>query len=1525
MILSPGCWGFFLNQTLYTGGEGREVDIPHFKATQMKQHWSPALFKDFHRAEHDACGIVSALEKRRIPTKENIMTCIQALVKMNHRAGFINGEGDGVGVHIDLPKALWMEKLAAAGQNPEIANDPSFTVGHIFINRTADVEKIKETIKQQFQQFGLSMIFESDRVTHSRALGPIALRQEPVFWQVALLPSQNCHYLSRRLFELLIDIEQDENVHVASLSHFHVVYKVMGAGDILPKYYEDLANPLIASTITLGHNRYSTNTLSNFFRVQPFSVLGHNGEINTIAKLREEALMIDVPLPKDGSDSQDLSRTIETLICRHDYSLFEAMDLMFPPIINEIKSYPSHLQDLYTYIREAWGHFSQGPAGIISRYGDEAVFSVDSLGLRPLWKLETEDRFIFSSEPGIIPTSEYTGEPKPLAPGEKIGFKWGANGAIQMFEYADFQEEVYARFAKRFDISNFRKRLEPPALAKHVFMASTNKVHNGQYAAFGWDREHIQLLEQMAEKGAEPIRSLGHDAPLAAIDNGRKNLADFIKESVAVVTNPAIDRDRETEHFSTRTIIGKRPALFGEQDVSYAIELASPILVEGKLGHECADLLQHPSYDQIVHSFQAKKLAYTISATFSADETIPDALQRLSAEACDAVRSGKTLLVIDDSQAHQREHLWLDPLLVTSMLDHSLVEQGLRRHCSILLRSGAIRSLHDFIVVYGLGADAISPYLMMATVASESTPLPVVHLFNALNKGLEKVISTIGIHELRGYSRLFSSIGLHNDVADTLKIDNFFGSDSLTHNFASLKEDAIARLADYGDESAKPRKTFHLFPRIWKAIGEVAQTGVYDHYREKLTELETETPTTIRHLLDLKKTKNSLLAEKVDISVGEHSLPFVIASMSFGSQNEVAFRAYAEAADRLNMISLNGEGGEIKDMLGKYPRSRGQQIASGRFGVNAELLNSSNLLEIKIGQGAKPGEGGHLPGSKVTAKIAEARNATIGSDLISPSNNHDIYSIEDLAQMIAELKTANDQAKVAVKVPVVPNIGTIAVGIAKAGADIITLSGFDGGTGAARIHALQHVGLPVEIGVKAAHNALLEAGLRNKVEIWADGGIKSALDVIKIMLLGANRIGFGTLSMIAIGCTTCRGCHLDTCHVGIATQIESEAQAKEHGLRRFVPRQFNAAVQGLVHLFTAFGHELKMLTASLGYERLQDLVGRSDLLEQTRGFDQLNLASLLNVLEIEQFSQKEAAASLEEPQMLVAAGAEYLDHRVEDLHRSREFSTVTSEQRVLGSRVSCHRVRGRLDGSYKKLPNITLRFKNGSIPGNGLGAYNSHGIDIHVDGGAQDGIGKTSFGGSILIFKSKGKDGKFYNGSVGKGFGYGAQKGLLVAQGNADARAGIRLSGADLIIGGQVTAPIPEQEHGNIGARANIKGFAFEYMTNGRGLVLGDPGPWICAGMTGGVVYLRHQPEMGLTRAALERRIAKGAQVRIEPLNGQGRADVKALLSQYIALLIEHEQEQEAEALKPLLEHPEHHFFQISPTKEQADPSVSTE
>src|SRR5919201_299177 len=367
---------------------------------------------------------------------------------------------------------------------------------------------------------------------------------------------------------------------------------------------------------------------------------------------------------------------------------------------------------------------------------------------------------------------------------------------------------------------------------------------------------------------------------------------------------------------------------------------------------------------------------------------------------------------------------------------------------------------------------------------------------------------------------------------------------------------------------ARLEPAFRIWPRAWKSALAVANgEAPYASYAEKLRELETSHPVSLRHLLELARPLDGEVAKAADTSAGEHPPPFFISSMSFGSQGETAYRAYAEAMARLDMLCVNGEGGELPDLIGRYPRNRGQQIASGRFGVSALLANSSNYLEIKIGQGAKPGEGGHLPARKVSAKVALARNARPGVDLISPSNNHDIYSIEDLSQFIEELKTINPKARVAVKVPVVPGIGIIAIGIAKADADIIYLTGYDGGTGAARSHSLRYVGLPAEIGVVEAHRALTESGLREKVEIWADGGVRSAADVIKLMCLGANRVGFGTLPMVAIGCTICRDCQLGTCHTGITTQIENTEQAQSMGLKHFVPRDFEQATQALVNVF----------------------------------------------------------------------------------------------------------------------------------------------------------------------------------------------------------------------------------------------------------------------------------------------------------------------------------------------------------------------
>jgi glutamate synthase (NADPH/NADH) large chain len=702
----------------------------------------------------------------------------------------------------------------------------------------------------------------------------------------------------------------------------------------------------------------------------------------------------------------------------------------------------------------------------------------------------------------------------------------------------------------------------------------------------------------------------------------------------------------------------------------------------------------------------------------------------------------------------------------------------------------------------------------------------------------------------------------------------------------------------------------------------------------------------MRHIMGLNGVREPIAdASTVDAGIGHHDYPIVISSMSFGSQSEPAFRAYAEAAKATNILCVNGEGGEIRDMYGKYRKWRGQQVASGRFGVSAEMLNSSYVAEIKIGQGAKPGEGGHLPGKKVSEKVAAARNAAPGTDLISPSNNHDLYSIEDLAELIDELKTVNPDVRVSVKVPVVPNIGTIGLGIAKAGADIITLSGFEGGTGAARQHALRHVGLPSDIGTRAVHRALMEAGLRNRVEIWADGGYRTGHDIVKLHCLGANRVGFGTLAMVSLGCTICRGCQLDTCHVGIATQIETVEQADEHGLKKFTPQEVDVAAESCARFFAAMGEEVKQVVASLGYDRAQDLVGRYDLLEQVAAHDSVDLAPLITPLEefldLEPIDLPVAATEdvRAEAGLVVARPIrmeeKQASHQIAalagDICSGRtirnEFPRATdADDRVLGTELAGAIARQRIfeDGPESNDEVLaSLEFNGGSVAGQGLGAFNAYGVSIRVEGGAQDGVGKTMLGGSIAILKGKGAKGKRVNGSVGKSFAYGAQRGRLYVQGSADSRFCIRLSGADVVLAGEPEENI-DDSRGCVVDRANAKGFAFEYMTSGRALVLGDLGPWACAGMTGGRVYVRHNA-FGIDRDAIVRRLGEGAKVMLKDLDAEGLIDIDDLTQHYAKELRATGQDEEADRVLHLAADATSNFLMIVPEKVQADPSISTE
>ncbi|MDX1992451.1 MAG: glutamate synthase-related protein, partial [bacterium] len=1065
------------------------------------------------------------------------------------------------------------------------------------------------------------------------------------------------------------------------------------------------------------------------------------------------------------------------------------------------------------------------------------------------------------------------------------------------------------------------------------------KITIKSMAALGWERYHTEIIDAMAQTKKELVGSLGWDGPLAALSKTRVNVADYFKEVVAVVTNPAIDLERERAQFSTRMVLGMRP-LVGQVATpdEPCIELETPFLVGGHpdLGslselREVAAKHGTMTLEDLLDHFGTRAVLLSMSAAL--DETIEQAVERLQSEAVNAVLDGARLLVLDDTDVFDGQRLWIDPNLLTAAVDRALRqaddgEISLRRFVGIVVRSGALRDMHDLALCVSMGANGVLPYAMYA-VALGIAPRPSKDVLSseqiiarlgsavaAMTTGIQKITSTIGCHELRGYGHSFGGVGLAKSVSAIFGMPNYFGSEGRGLTWSQLKAEAEERAAELrGEKKNKLENPDRFYPKMWKKAEDVAHGEMtLEEYTQVLLNLEETQPVSIRHILGLKPSSKEVNPADVDLTTGEHDLPVLIGAMSFGSQGELAYKAYAEAAYRLNILCVNGEGGELSDIMGKYPRNRGQQVASGRFGVNIEFLNSCGLIEIKIGQGAKPGEGGQLPGYKVTEQVAAARKTVPGVSLISPANNHDLYSIEDLAQLIDELKTANPLAKVSVKIPVVPGVGIIAVGVAKAGADIINITGYEGGTGAARAHALRHVGLPSEIGVWLAHRALIESGLRDDVELWCDGGMKSGRDVVKLLCLGANRVGFGTLAMVAVGCTICRGCHEGTCHVGITTHIKTKEEATLKGLKSFEPRDYDRAVEGICNVFNMLSDDIRKWTAKLGFTRTRDLVGRADLLEQIDMHDRIDLTPLLRrAPTVSKKQMPPGGRRVTRPRNTLSK--QITSIVAENIKRGEPEITYDDEQvmamdRALGTHLSGALKRGEIK-HCEEIEAIHLSFSNSAIPGNGLAAFLDAPINVMVEGGAQDGVAKGAKGGTVTVLKGLNHDGQRIDGSVGKSFAYGAQGGVFIVQGDADTRACIRLSGADVIFGGEIEKPLRDED-GCLGTRANLKGYAFEYMTSGRALVLGDPGPWMCAGMTGGVIYQRVQPEMGLTLDALRRRIAIGATVEIFPLDEQGIEDVRELLGKYIQTLEVNNQAEATEHLYGLLRRPQDFFVKIT-------------
>lgn len=1516
--------------------------------------------------ERDGCAIYMSVRKHGLSTFGTLKRSLDSLVRMGHRTGFVDGEGDGAGVQTDIPRELWGRKLSQAGLRSSLATHPGFWVGHLFVPRHQDYNEISEAVNDSFRQSGLNLLLETCPAVRPEALGRSALHDPPVFWQLA--GYSETLDVEKRLLAVQLQLEERFRIHFASLSTNTVVYKVRGSVEALSRYYPDLKDRNYDTSLVLCHARYSTNTVSTFERAQPFALLGHNGEINTIDRFCVEARQIGVQLPYLASDSQNVDRTLHTLCIEYGLDLFEAIEMIFPPVARQVEEMPSDLRAVYTRLRQTFGPYAQGPAGIIARCRDAAVASVDALGLRPLWYFETEKEHILSSERGAIFFENMLGDARPLAPGEKIGFRIQRGKRIEIFEDSHIKQYVMNTAFQR----------EAPQLARRYWSGEkgsgeelsssdcgdesgpqkTPATCTAQWsdpqrvcaidlkllAAAGWRQEHFIDIRRMVKSSKDLLTSLGFDGPLAALDPNRCNLADYFKEKVAVVTNPAIDRGREMEAFSTGSLVGARPGV-GQAPHSDDILLlvrtpllsgGHPLLGDAEVSRTVAEQVGSLSIEDLLAAFAGRTLCLDLG--LQKRESVETALKRLRQTAVQAVQNGIQCLVLDDNQAMYEGRAWLDPLLATAVVDEILRQTGggpdtLRRRTGLIIRSASVRNLHDIVLLSGLGADAINPYAMLAAsvgiLEGEAEPDPQeklerqLCLLRLLTTGLEKVISTVGCHELRGYGRMCSSIGLAPSVALSLHSPNFLGSEQAGVTWKALNADSQARRAclTQNDPPQPLPKTPHFYPAYWKKVSDFARGELdYSAVQASYQGLTETNPVALRHLLGFKASARPLAAGDVDLHIREHNLPLVIGAMSFGSQSELAFRAYAHAASALNIVCINGEGGELPGIIGLYKHNRGQQVASGRFGVNAEFLNSASVIEIKIGQGAKPGEGGMLPGKKITTQVAAARHTTPFVPLLSPSNNHDLYSIEDLAQLIEEIKLVNPEALISVKCPVVPDIGVIAVGIAKAGADIINLSGYDGGTGAARKHAIEHVGLPAEVGILQAHRALVDAGIRYKVELWCDGGMKSGADAVKMILLGANRVGFASLAMIAIGCTVCRQCNKGQCRAGIATQIRTIDEAEKAGIKNFTPLDYLHAVDRLTRLFNGVGEEMRQITAQLGANCLQDLVGRADLLTQTRLHEKIDLSAMFAPVPVRERIDLEPGVGrlLTRPRnsltrMMSELVLEIVSHEEKEITYQDE---VMAFDRALGSHLAGELARNPSLG--EKIDILHLRFGPSSIAGNGFASWITDKIDLLIEGGAQDGVGKGANGGRVAVMKGLNKDGQRIDGSVGKSFAYGAMRGTFIVQGNADSRACIRLSGASVVLGGEITSPIDDAK--GIGTQANLKGYACEYMTSGQVVILGDPGPYAFSGMTGGVVYQMLTPMLGFDQAALQRRLARGSSVAIEPLHNGDREALRSLLGHYIKALEQTHQIEVIDHIQELCEERnlEERFVKIVPVLGEA-------
>ena len=1404
--------------------------------------------------ERDSCGIGFVADLRGRRRHELLVRAIEALGNLTHRGavGSDGSTGDGAGILTQIPRDLLLDELDA--HDVTLASGDSFAVGVFFLQRGSKEQRRQalEEVERQLERSGLELLGWRTVPTRREALGEDARRSCPEVLQALLrLPAglgdaagERLLYLTRRRIERTAAA----GLYVVSLSHRTVVYKAMCRAHQLADFYPDLTDPRYATAIALFHQRFSTNTMPQWRLAQPFRLLGHNGEINTIQgnanwmasrerELRSSLWGPEVEelfpvLQEGGSDSAFLDNALELLVM-FGRDLLHSLMMLIPeaPRAGRDPELQAFI-DYHAALMEPW----DGPAAVVVSDGRIAAAVLDRNGLRPqrFWVTD-DDLVILGSETGIVdlPPGRIVHKGR-LGPGQILAVDTERHELLEdeaiKRRYA--LRRPYRQWVERHLVSAPRRAASLPfALLEEDDAPERERLQR----AFGYSREVFErILDPMLRDGKQPVGSMGDDTPPAVLSQQPQLLYRYFKQRFAQVTNPAIDSIRERMAFSLETMVGSWGCVIDEvPEAAHLLRFATPFLCEETLNWLLG--LEDPRLQSRV-----------LDAVFPAEDGtvgLREGVDALCAGAEAAVDAGATLIVLSDRRL-DRHHAPIPMLLATSAVHRHLIRVRKRMQVSLVCDTGEPREDHHFACLIGFGATLIHPWLAIRGVAQRARlydlePVAAVDRYlKSAEEGFLKIMAKLGVCAVASYqgAQLFEVLGLQRELVER----HFTGTPARVGGagWERIARDVLQRhheawavegFADRGlFRFRKDGERHALHPGVFTALHKAVRSRQPAAFRDYQRNVDETPPTSLRDLLAYERAATPVPLEEVE-STEAVLRRFCTAAMSHGALSREAHEAVAVAMNRIGGRSNSGEGGEAAERFTPYgeegrPRllSRWQpeagdhgnsaikQVASGRFGVTAHYLRSARELEIKIAQGSKPGEGGQIPGTKVTEEIAGLRHAVPGVSLISPPPHHDIYSIEDIAQLIFDLKRVHPEARVGVKLVSGFGVGTIAAGVAKAHANYVHISGDCGGTGASPISSIRHAGMPWELGLAEAQQVLVQCGLRDRVTLRVDGGFKTGRDVVMAALLGADEFGFGTVPLIALGCVMARQCHLNTCPVGIATQ--------DPELRRKMP----GTPDQVVAFLTFVGEQVRMILAELGLRSLGEAVGRNDLLRQRDSVGSAEWVDLSWLLEPAVAPARHEGVTIAPPYQGMEAGLDerlWADARASVHARApvRLSYAITNRDRTVGARISGD-IAERTAGAG--LPRATIDVELHGTAGQSFGGFLVPGVRLVLFGEAQDYVGKGMSGGEIAIRPPReAVFASHENVIAGNTILYGAIGGSFFAAGRVGERFCVRNSGAEAVVEGC-------GDHG------------CEYMTGGIAVILGSVGANFGAGMTGGVAYV---------------------------------------------------------------------------------------